>query len=265
MTPADLDRYTAETREKLADRRRYRVEGNADCLRPYEAGKTTGEFKPGPMTFASAFAWTPETNAQKPAWQQLTTGMKMALGAVYPDCPVVWSEWTIDAAAHVPLVLAQYYAKTRRTVRGNLVYIEADVVCNKRCDPFEADFDIGLPDAKATWSMMPFNPGVLFVKDTPGAQKFLDATMEYATHVPTKGPYPFPTWYCFQLALGYAYMALRDEVNIKVFPHAEYNWSPDVYAPTDAYFVHLKGPRKAMQRDYIVPLIEGRRGRLIVP
>ena len=260
MTPADLDRYTAETREELKDASPHRISGQRDILHPYEAGSPP-EPRPCPFTFASAFLWSPEANAQKQAWTYLITGMKLAANVLYPDCPLAWSEFQIAKVDYVSLVLAQFYAKTRRTVRGNLVYIEADVVCNKRCDPFEADFDIGIPDAKDKWAMMPFNPGVMFVKDTPGAQRFLDTAMEYASHIPGN----FPAWYAYQLALGYTYMALKDEIAIKVFPHAEYNWSPDVYAPTDAYFVHLKGPRKAMQRDYIVPIIEGKRGCLILP
>jgi hypothetical protein len=263
MTPAELDRYTAETREGLKDASAHRVEGASGVLSPYEAGPPPTAT--GPFTFASAFMWSPEANAQKQTWAHLITGMKLAAGEIYPECPMAWAEFNIAKAEYVSLVLAQYYAKSRRTIRGNLVFIEADVVCNKRCDPFEADFDIGLPDAKDKWAMMPFNPGVMFVKDTPGAQRFLDTVMEYATHVPGIGPYPFPTWYAYQLALGHTYMALKDEVNVKVFPHVEYNWSPDIYAPTDAYFVHLKGNRKQFQRDYIVPLIEGRRGRLLLP
>lgn len=259
MTPAEIDRYTAETREQLKDASPHRISGQRDILHPYEAGPTPATT--GPFTFASAFMWSPEANAQKQAWTHLITGMKLAMSEIYPDCPVAWAEFNIQSAQHVSLVLAQYYAKSRRTLRGNVVFIEADVVCIKRCDPFEADFDIGIPDAKDKWAMMPFNPGVMFVKDTPGAQRFLDTAMEYASHIPGN----FPAWYAYQLALGYTYIVLKNEINIKVFPHAEYNWSPDVYAPTDAYFVHLKGPRKVMQRDYIVPIIEGRRGRLVLP
>lgn len=214
-----------------------------------------------PFHFASAFMWSPEAVRQKQAWQQLITGMKLAAGEIYPDCPMLWAEGQIAKVDYVALALAQHYAKTRKTARGNLVFIEADVVCNKRCDPFVDDFDIGIPDCKDKWAMMPFNPGVMFVRDTPGAQRFLDEAQRYACHVPGN----FPTWYAYQLALGYAYMALKDEVRINTFPNAQYNWSPDVYAPTDAYFVHLKGPRKAMQRDYVVPIIEGKRGHLYMP
>ena len=260
MTPAELDNYTAETREKLKDASWCRVGEKIDLLQPYEAGPPLAPTT-APFTFASAFMWSPEANAQKPAWMALVAGMRMALGKIYPDCPHAWSEFTIDSAKHIALVLAQFYAKTRRTARGNLVYIEADVVCNKRCNPFEADFDIGICDSKEKWPMMPFNPGVMFAKDTPGAQKFLDTAMEYASHIPLG----FSAWYAYQVGLSHAYLVLKDKVNIKVFPHAEYNWSPDVYAPTDAYFIHLKGPRKGMQGEYLAAIAEGKRGNLILP
>lgn len=261
MTPADLDRHTAETRELLKDASRHKVTGPANALHPYEAGSTANIVQKGPITFASAFMWSKEIEPQRQAWQHLTTGFKAALSEVYPDCTLMWSEFNIPSPAHVAIVLGQYYAKMRRALRGNLIYVEVDVVCNKRCDPFEADFDIGIPDCKDQWAMMPFNPGVMFVKDTPGAQRFLDTAMEYACHIPGN----FPSWYAYQMALGCAWQALKDEVNIKIFPNEEYNWSPDVYAPSDAYFIHLKGARKQMQRDYIVPLIEGRRGQIMVP
>ena len=213
------------------------------------------------FTFMSAFLWSPEADKQKQAWQQLIAGMRMAAEAVYPGSKFAWFEGRVDSAARVPQALSKLYARARRELRGNLVIIEADVVCNKPCDPFEGDFDIGMCDAKDKWAMMPFNPGTMFLKDTPGAQLFMDRASEYACHVPGN----FPAWYAFQLAVGYAYMALKDEVKFKVFPNAEYNHNPDIYAPTDAYFVHLKGNRKQMQRDYVMPVVEGKRGLLIVP
>ena len=213
------------------------------------------------FTFFSCFMWSPEAEQHKAVWQQLITGMKLAAGAVYPDSKFAWSECKINSAPHVSQVIGGLYSKARRELRGDVAVIEVDVVCNRACDPFEDDFDIGLCDAKDKWAMMPFNPGVMFLKDTPGCQRFLDETARYATHIPGN----FPAWYAYQLAVGYAYMALKDEVRVKVFPNSEYNWAPDVYAPTDAYFIHLKGERKKMQRDYVLPIIEGQRGKIILP
>lgn len=261
MTPADIDRHTADVRALLKDASYKPVALRLATLNPYEASTIAGAKQTGDMTFAWAFGWSKEAEAQRAAWEQLIRGFQICLGEVYPDCQVATSTFKIEKAADVALLLAQYYAKMRRSVRGNLAFIEADVVCNKRCNPFEVDFDIGIPDCHDRWAMMPFNPGVLFSRDTPGAQRFFDTAMEYACDIPGN----FPSWYAYQLALGHAWHVLKDEVNIKVFPHEEYNYSPDIYAPTDAYFIHLKGPRKAMQRDYVTSVMEGRRGHLVLP
>lgn len=261
MTPAELDRYTAETRELLKGTSHKKLEVTADSLNPYVPDTVAGPPQTGPFTFAWAFIWTKPALEQKPAWEALIGGFKIALAQIYPDCQVAHASYNVDDPKFVVLALAQFYAKMRRTVRGNLIFIEADVVCNRRCDPFEADFDIGLTDCKDQWPMMPFNPGVMFVKDTPGAQKFLDTAMEYACALPQN----FPLWYAYQIGLSHAYLVLKDEVNIKIFPYAEYNWPPEVYAPTDAYFIHLKGNRKRMQREFVVPLLEGKRGQIIIP
>lgn len=261
MTPADIDRHTAEMRLRLRDASHKPVVVQPGMINPYTASAVTGVQQPGPMTFAWAFGWSKEAEAQRPAWESLIRGFQLCLGEIYPECKVANSTFTIAKSEDVAIMIAQYYAKTRRSLRGNLVYIEADVVCNRRCNPFEADFDIGLPDSADGWAMMPFNPGVVFSRDTPGAQRFFDTAMQFACDIPGN----FPKWYAYQMALMHTWHVLKDEVNIKIFPHQEYNYPPDVYAPTDAYFIHLKGPRKAMQRDYVAPVLQGRRGHLIVP
>jgi len=262
MTPADIERHSAEVKALLKDASYKRIEaaklGGVD---PYDAGKEALPAMIGPMTFAWAFAWTPQVEQQRKGWEALIQGFKLAMGTVYPDCGVATTEVQGENGRQVPLLLAQLYARMRRTIRGPMVILEADVVCNKRCDPFEVDFDIGLTDCQDKWPMMPFNAGVMFVRDTPNAQRFLDTAMEYACNIPQN----CDPWYLYQFGLSHAYLALKDEINIKIFPYEEYNYTPGVYAPTDAYFVHLKGDRKKMQRDYILPLLEGQRGRIVLP
>jgi hypothetical protein len=260
MSPDDLDRYTADIGELLKDASYKKIPVSEGSLTPYQPFEVKGEAM-GPMTFIWAWAWTPQAEKQRQAWESLHMGFKMALGVIYPDCPLINLSFNVPDSRMAPLGLFQMYAKARRSVRGPIVFIEPDVVCNKRCEPFDAFFDIGLPDCADHWPMMPFNPGVMFVRDTPGAQRFLDAVMEYACYFPQNSD----PWYLGQLALSHAYLVLKDQIKITVFPHEEYNYSPTVYAPTDAYFVHLKGDRKKMQRDYVLPITEGRQGRLIVP
>ena len=260
MTPENLDRYTAEIQELLKDASYKKVPVSEGSLNPYTPFKTEGQQK-GPITFVQCFSWTPEAEKQRPAWESLIMGCKLAHQAIYPDCSFIEMGFNCPNSRMVPLGLFQMYAKMRRTLRGPLVFIEPDIVCNKRCDPFEAYFDIGIPDTEAHWPMMPFNPGVLFVRDTEPAQKFLDTVMEYSCSFPQNGD----PWYLTQLGLSHAYLVLKDTVKITIFPYEEYNHAPNIYAPTDAYFVHLKGNRKKLQRDFVLPITEGRQGRLIVP
>jgi hypothetical protein len=104
---------------------------------------------------------------------------------------------------------------------------------------------------------MPFNAGVQFYKDTPGAQKYLDTVMEIAHDIP-QGVAP---WFVNQMAMRLAYEMLRGEIKVKIFPHALYNFVPDIVQPTEAYFVHLKGQRKSMVREYLRPVLENKLGR----
>lgn len=259
MTPDQLAEYTAKTRELLKDASYKRVgTGGVD---PYSPVKVEGTPAGKPWTFVWLFSWTPEAEKQRSAWEALIQGFHLAIKSVYPDIPIVNVPFTVASSRAISVGFAQMYAKVRRSIPGNLIFIEPDVVCNKRCDPFEADFDVGLPDCKDQWPMMPFNPGVMFVKDTPGAQRFLDTAMEYCCYFPQNAD----PWYLYQLALSHAYLALKDEVKITVFPHELYNYAPAVVAPTDAYFVHLKGHRKSMQKDFVLPVVDGRQGHLIVP
>lgn len=258
MTPVEIDGHTAQVRELLKDASYKRV---STGIEPYAAVPVTLPNPAAPMTFAYAFVWAKDAAATHTMWKQIITGFKAAANAVYPDCALVGSDYHVEDSRAVTLIQAQFCAKIRRSVRGNLVVLDADVVCNKACNPFEAEFDVGLTDCKDRWAMMPFNAGVQFSRDTPEAQLFFDTAMEYACDLPGN----FSPWYANQLGMAFAWHVLKDKVNIKVFPYEQYNWAPDIYAPTDAYFVHLKGNRKHMQRDYVLPLLEGRRGRLIVP
>ena len=251
MLPADIERHSAEVRELLKDASYKRIDGTKGGYDPYSSTDSPAPPPIGPFTFMWGFSWTPQIEPQRQGWKSLIQGFKLALAATYPQYGVANVEVKTDNGRLFPLALAQIYAKMRRTIRGPVVYVEVDVVANRPCNPFEVEFDVGLTDCEDRWPMMPFNAGVMFANDTPGAQRFFDAAMEYACNIPQN----FDPWYAYQFGLSHAYLALKDEVNIKIFPHEAYNYTPKVYAPTDAYFVHLKGGRKTLQRDYILPLL----------
>lgn len=254
MSPQDIEQHSADTHELLKDASHkkinpsmgfdpYSIDGNERIIPPEDS----------PFTFAWAFAWTKAIEPNKAAWEQLIQGFKLALGLTYPKARIAHAPLGVEEGRLVPFALGQMYAKFRRLIAGPMIYIEADVVCNRPCNPFEGlSFDIGLTDCGDMWPMMPFNPGVMFANDTPGAQLFLDTAMEYACNFPQNSD----PWYLYQLGLSHAYLALKDQVKVQIFPHDEYNHSPDNGEPSDAYFVHLKGDRKRFQRDYVVPLLE---------
>ena len=244
--PARSDEYTAKVDARLRWPQR-RLE-DAE-LRPYDLPQK--DHPPAPITFGYVFV-----DFGDPGWKMLVQGFRLALGTLYPDCRVATVSFQTEKAL-VPMVGTQAYAKMRRSFRGNLVFLDPDVITYRRCDPFEEDFDVGLTDSRETWPIMPFNAGVQFYKDTPGAQKYLDTVMEIAHDIP-QGVSP---WFSNQMAMRLAYEMLRGEVKFKIFPHAHYNFVPDIVQPTEAYFVHLKGARKSMVREYLVPVLENKLGR----
>lgn len=246
MTPEEIGAYTAEVDQRLRSTAR-RLEVSE--LEPYTASSASGPQTD--LTFGYVFVDFGDSG-----WQFLVQGFRLAIGTLYPTAAVATVNFQTDRQ-YVPMIGTQAYAKLRRTFRGNMIFLDPDVICYRRCDPFDADFDVGLTDSKETWPIMPFNAGVQFYKDTPGAQKYLDTVMEIAHDIP-QGIAP---WYTNQQAMRLAYEMLKGEVKFKIFPHQLYNFSPDLVAPTDAYFVHLKGERKKMVREYLVPVLENRVGR----
>lgn len=243
MSPAEIDAYTAQVDQQLRSPPR-RLETSE--LEPYTPGNAAEQ---RPLTFGYVFV-----DFGDEGWKILVQGFRLAIATLYPEAAVATVNFVVEHRDLVPVVGTQAYAKLRRTFRGDLILIDPDVICRRRCDPFGLDFDVGLTDSKEKWPFMPFNSGVQFYKDTTGAQKYLDTVMEIASHIP-QGIAP---WYANQQAMRLAYEMLRGEVRFKIFPHEQFNYSPDVVAPTDAYFVHLKGTRKKMIRDYLVPVLENR-------
>lgn len=240
------DAYTAQIDAGLRQPPR-RLEGS--LLKPYEA--SPGQNPAVPITFGYVFV-----DFGDEAWRMLVQGFRLALATLYPNCVVATVGFDADKSL-VPMIGTQAYAKMRRSFRGDMIFLDPDVIAYRPCDPFEADFDVGLTDSRETWPIMPFNAGVQFYKDTPGAQKYLDTVMEIAHDIP-QGVAP---WFSNQMAMRLAYEMLRGEVKFKIFPHELYNFVPDIVQPTDAYFVHLKGARKSMVREYLVPVLENKLGR----
>ena len=161
----------------------------------------------------------------------------------------------------------------RRFPATATVFVDADVIVN--ADPstaFGEDFDVGLTHRPVVDA--PFNGGVIFVGAGAGGARFFEkalACYEAMAEAPTIAPlYPrsLKCWWGDQFALaalvGWRALAERGEQNavavdglrVRVFPCETHNYTIEAraYAPRELeskYFVHFKGPRKAMMAPYL--------------
>jgi hypothetical protein len=190
--------------------------------------------------------------------------MKLTAATAYPGFGL--AELPFECAKNAVFPARwQAYARLRRSVRGKIMFLDTDVICNRAVDVFEEDFDIGITDSSHPFPLMPFNAGVLFANDTPGAQMFMDAVMEYANTFATTAD----NWWLDQVAMHAAYLVLRDKIKIKIFPHEQFNYMPPIgeVENVDAYFVHLRGERKKTYVDYLRYAMErfGKRELVALP
>jgi len=207
---------------------------------------TLEEQKPYPITFCYVFVEYGHPEAA--VWLQY---WKAAISHTYPDCAWATLPYQTPQSSFVA-ARCQAYAKMRQLVRGNLVFLDVDCLAYSRCDPFVDDFDIGLTTSEKTWPLMPFNGGVIFSKDTPGAQAFFDRVKEGSNNI-AEG---MQDWWLDQLSMRLAYDQMKDDkVKFKIFPHEMYNFVPDGPQATDAYFVHCKGDRKYLLRQYLATIL----------
>jgi len=244
--------YSGRIREKLrgsAYRPVPKIPGGIDMYQPIPAPAPGPDFDPAaPFTACYVLAWSKEMEAERKAWENLIATAQTSIKLTYPGANVLTSDLgSISQGVAFPIVVAQVYAVFRRSVRGNLMFLDADVLAYNRTDPFALDFDVGLTDCEDLWPMQPFNAGVQFVKDTPGAQLFCDTAAELAAACPGN----MQPWYAYQLAMRIAYDMLKDRVKFVVFPYDRFNFTPESdFEETDAYFVHSRGQRKALQFEY---------------
>lgn len=150
------------------------------------------------------------------------------------------------------------YAKARQNHRGNMIFLDTDVLpyFPLPTDFWKGDWDIALTGPNKDWALMPFNEGIFFAKDTPAAIEFMNLYTKAACHT-AQGLVELPTaWWIGQLALGHAYTALNGRgVNFKILEDRRYNFVPDKPVATNAYFIHFKGARKPLMRQYLAGLL----------
>lgn len=245
--------YSNRIAEILRESRHKPVGPQLGALAPYEPLAVD---TPAGASFLAYFlvGWTPKMRLEEDAWKAMIANFQASLQLMHPSVALASTQIELEDGRYFPLYMSQAYAKMRRSVRGNIAFMDFDIVAYNRCDPFEDDFDVGLTDCEDLWPMQPFNAGVQFYRDTPAAQEYLDLVMEMTCCIPGN----MDPWYCQQISMGTAYHMLKDRVKFKIFDHTEWNYTPpgSMYVPTDAYFVHARGQRKNLHQVYIAELIK---------
>lgn len=157
----------------------------------------------------------------------------------------------------------QLYMKMRNDIRGNLIFIDTDVIAYNAIpdDIWDMDFDIGLTPNEENWPLMPFNSGVMFVKDTPEAAIYMKSVAHTASNVPegmhwaTKEIGDYSDWWIDQLSIANNYYRLKDQIKFIFFNKELFNYIPEGPQATDAYFVHCKGSRKSLMKQYLCGIL----------
>jgi hypothetical protein len=104
-----------------------------------------------------------------------------------------------------------------------LVWLDADALIVDKIDEIQADYDIGVTvrQPKAVENMLPINAGIVFIKKTPAAIKFIKKWIDLC-NVDISDQPPLNKLSAVVCAdIGSTVM--RDGVKIKVYPCATYN------------------------------------------
>lgn len=238
MTLMERDAYTAEIDAILSAPP---PRGAFPFINPYEVGNYEK-----PATDVKSIICYSHVDYGNSLSNRVATAFKLSASVVHPGSALAELPFECDKKSFIA-ARAQVFSKMRRSLRGDMMFLDTDIICNRFCDPFEDDFDIGLTDTSSKEPMQPFDGGVMFARDTPGAQMFLDAIMVHCNVAPDINA----PKYLYPIALFLAYQTFKDKIKIKIFPNAMYSFAPPMVGPTDAYFVHLRGTRKSMFPDFL--------------
>jgi hypothetical protein len=155
------------------------------------------------------------------------------------------------------------------------VFLDSDVVVNAAPGPiFGEDFDVGLTQRAVVEA--PLNGGVIFVGAGSAGERFFARALAcydaLATSPAIAALYPegLAAWWGDQFALaalvGWRALAERDGdalsvdgVRVRIFPCETHNHVIEgrQYGPEELaakYFIHFKGPRKALMDAYLAAL-----------
>lgn len=152
------------------------------------------------------------------------------------------------------------YTRMRKQNTGNMIHLDVDIIAYRKLPLqfWDQDFDIALTTGQHKYSIMPYSEGIIFSKDTPGAHKFFEDYAGFVKNVP-EGLIDGPRadWWLGQIALNMAYLksAASKEVKFLILDDKEFNFTPNAPVATNAYFVHFKGDRKHLMRQYLAGLL----------
>lgn len=140
----------------------------------------------------------------------------------------------------------EYWLKALKETTDNIIFIDCDMlVLGDLSSAFLSDFDIGY--TKRTSSRIPYNGGVVFVKNTPQAIEFIELWNkinkkmynDYSIHRPWRDKYAGMN----QAAFGYVLEKEKYNAKLKSFPCAEWNACVEdwVKINDNTKIVHVKG------------------------
>ena len=183
--------------------------------------------------------------------QQIKTWCIQCLQVTYPSSVIYIGEVTGNKHLFIN-GRVKSYAQARRQIRGPLVFLDTDIVA--LCpipNIWSETFDVGLTKGNLPleYNLQPYNGGMIFSQDTPGAQYFCDYIEQVCLNT-MEGVY-MDKWFVDQLAMGKAWDTQQDKIKFKVF-EKEYNYFPteeNDHGP--AYFMHFKGDRKNFMKLHV--------------
>ena len=204
--------------------------------------ETTAEAQSPVINFVYCFKAFSEEAEQ---WKAM---MVDSVKTIYPTASIYHVDLNCDQA-HSMVYRAGAYAQMRRKLRGPMVCLDTDIVA-MRPAPLDAlftkEWDIALVKG-GDYVLMPWCGGFFMAQDNEKAQAWFDETFRAANSLP-EGMVT-NSWWVDQLAMSWAAEHI-DGLRVMELPQNLFNFVPEKAQSTMAYFVHLKGPRKHLMRQY---------------
>jgi hypothetical protein len=161
------------------------------------------------------------------------------------DAPIIKRKMKSKSFASNTLKM-EYWLKALKETDENVIFIDCDtIVLHDLSNVFDDDYDIGY--TKRTGSRLPYNGGVVFVKNTPNAIEFIELWNDvnkrmyddWKFHCPWRNKYAGMN----QAAFGYIMEKETFNAKLKQFSCAEMNACTENWPKInkDTKVIHIKG------------------------